>query len=192
MQEVYKEELKIELIGGVLVTMSPRPNFNHLKTIRSIFRIFDNYLIDKDCDVYFDGADVYLSEQDRFVPDLIVVCDDSIIKDDGVYGAPDLVVEVLSPSTFNHDRGRKKDVYGKSGVKEYWIVDPKNFSIEIYLPADGRMELMATYTIFPTWMLGKMEEEGAKKPPYTFSPSLFPGLEINIEEVFEDILPDDY
>ena len=75
----------------------------------------------------------------RFVPDFMVVCDREKIKADGVHSAPDLVLEVLSPSTAKNDKGYKKSVYESSGVPEYWIVSPKEKSIEVYLLQDGGM-----------------------------------------------------
>jgi Uma2 family endonuclease len=189
----YKEEPRYELIDGVIVLMSPRPSLRHIQVIRSIFNIFNRYLKKgKSCEVFFEGLDVNLTKDNTFIPDLIVVCNKDIIKSDGIYGAPDLVVEVLSPTTSGYDRGHKKYVYGKSGVKEYWIVDTNNYSVEVYLPQDGRLELDDIYTIIPAWMLKKMEKEGKEKPPYNFKTTLFDDLIINIEEVFEDILPDDY
>jgi len=189
---VYRDEFKIELIGGVLTAMSPRPNFIHMSAIRSIFRVLDSRLIDGGCEVFFDGLDVFLSPADRFIPDLIVVCDKSIIKNDGIHGAPDLVVEVLSPGTQRFDRGRKKDVYGLAGVKEYWIVDTNSFSIEVYLQDNGVMKLDNVYAICPTHYLEGLAREGKPMPPYIFSPSIFPNISIDIEEVFKGIVPENY
>ena len=70
--------------------------------------------------------------RNQFIPDFMVVCDPDKIKPDGVHGAPDLVVEVLSPSTARNDKTRKKDIYARCGVQEYWIVDPSGKSLEIY------------------------------------------------------------
>lgn len=63
----------------------------------------------------------------------MVVCNKDIIKKDGVHGVPDLIVEVISPSTAKKDKGYKKDLYETCGVKEYWLVDTDNRSIEVYL-----------------------------------------------------------
>ena len=76
---------------------------------------------------------MFLSENDHFVPDMMVVCDREKIHHDGIHGAPDLAVEVLSPSTMKNDRTHKKDVYAKYGVREYWLVNPTDRSIEVYI-----------------------------------------------------------
>ena len=75
----------------------------------------------------------------------MIVCDPNIRKKDGIHGAPDLVVEVLSPSTAHNDRFRKKEIYAKAGVKEYWIVDPLNCIIEVYLNQNSDLVLDRLY-----------------------------------------------
>ena len=127
-----QEEIWEELIDGKAVAMSPRPTTNHYHVSFNIAHIFANYLRGKRCTPFGDGVDLYLTEKDRFIPDGMVVCDPDKIKRDGVYGAPDLVVEVLSPSTAKNDRGHKKQVYEQCGVREYWIVDPRDRKILVY------------------------------------------------------------
>ena len=78
-------------------------------------------------------SDVHLSENDCVIPDVMIVCNSDIIKDNAIYGAPDLIVEVLSPGTEKRDRGYKKDLYERCGVREYWIVDPVSLTVEVYL-----------------------------------------------------------
>ena len=120
----YQEDWREELIGGKLVAMSPRPAFNHNRISENIDFIFRGYLRGKKCTPLGDGYDLYLDENNHFIPDFMIVCDRDKIQMDGVHGAPDLVVEVLSPSTAQNDRGHKKEVYAKCGVREYWIVSP--------------------------------------------------------------------
>lgn len=79
--------------------MSPRPAVNHNRVITNISRIFSTYLRTKRCESFSDGIGVHLAEKNIMIPD--VVCNRDIIKSNGIYGAPDLVVEVLSPSTAN-------------------------------------------------------------------------------------------
>ena len=81
-----------ELLNGRLVMMSPRPTYNHNRIASNIFRMFDNYLAGKNCTAIADGTDLYLTEKDRFVPDMMIVCDRNKIKYNGVHGAPDLLV----------------------------------------------------------------------------------------------------
>lgn len=184
----YDDEYIVEeLIDGQIVAMSPRPNINHNHAAGNIYKIFSNYLSGKACTPLMDGTDLHLSEENCFVPDFMVVCDPEKIHSNGVYGAPDLVVEVLSPSTVGNDRGRKKAVYEQCGVKEYWIVSPGDKSIEQYLLQDGRFELAAAYSVFPDYMLEKMKPEELAAVPSTFRCSLFDDLDIVIEDVFERV-----
>ena len=128
----YQEAPRMELLNGKIVMMSS-PSVNHNIISFNIARIFSDYLAGKNCMAFHDGVDVYLTNQDRVIPDAMIVCNKNIIQMDGVHGAPDLIVEVLSPSTSKNDRGYKRDLYEKSGVKEYWIIDPLTRSIEAYL-----------------------------------------------------------
>jgi len=139
----YQEEGREELIDGEFTAMSPRPTYNHNRVASRIYWVFENYLRGKHCTAIADGMDLYLNEENRFIPDFMVVCDRDKIKSDGVHGAPDLVVEVLSPSTMRNDRMHKKSVYESCGVGEYWLVDPVNRTIEQYLLRDGALALDA-------------------------------------------------
>lgn len=103
----YQEERREELIGGKTVMMAPAST-NHTFTAGNIYSIFWNYLKGKQCTPIADGSTVYLTDSDHFVPDFMVVCDPSKIKNNGIHGAPDLVVEVLSPSTMRNDKTHKK------------------------------------------------------------------------------------
>jgi len=164
------------------------PGVLHVDVGINIVNIFKNYLRKKPCKVYNDSVDVYFSEKDRVIPDVSVVCDKNIIKKNGIYGAPDLIAEILSPGTAKNDKGYKKDIYEKYGVKEYWIVDPANFEIDVYLLKDGKYRLDRAYIIFPDYLLEKMTEEQKSKLQYKFKTSLFDDLIIDIEEVFEDVI----
>lgn len=183
----YENYAVDELIDGNIVVMFPRPNINHHYITGNIYNIFSNYLRGKTYRPFGDGIDLYLTEKDHFVPDGMVVCDPEKIHSDGVYGPPDLVVEVLSPSTAGNDRGRKKAVYEQCGVKEYWIVSPGEKSVEQYILKDGRFELAEVYSVFPDYMLEKMKPEERVAVPGSFRCSLFEDLDILIEDVFERV-----
>ena len=176
----YQEEPREELIGGKVVAMSPRPAFNHNRVAFRIAHIFENYL---------DGTDLFLTEEDRFIRDVMVFCDRDKIRRDGVHGAPDLVVEVLSPTTARNDKTVKKAAYAKSGVREYWIVDPEGKSIEIYLNQDGDLVLHDVHALIPDWMLAKMTVEELAEVVTQFRCSLYEDLEISIADVFNGLLP---
>lgn len=125
-------KIKTELIDGKIFMMSPRPRVEHATICTNIASEFRSYLKGKTCRAFCDGVDVFLDENNRFIPDTMIVCNPDIIKHDGIYGAPDLVVEVLSKTTAKNDRSKKKYTYAKYGVKEYWIVDVWSKSVEVY------------------------------------------------------------
>ncbi len=180
----YQEQPREELIGGKVVMMSPRPTVNHNQISYNIATLFANYLRGNSCTPFADGVDLYLDEDNRFVPDFMVVCNPSKIKNDGVHGSPDFVVEVLSPSTANNDRGRKKEVYAQCGVREYWIVSPGDKSIEQYFLKEGRFKLEAVHSLLPDWQLEKMTEQERAEVETHFKCSLFEDLDISIEDIF--------
>lgn len=130
-------KIKTELIDGKIFMMSPRPRVEHATVCTNIASEFRSYLKGKTCRAFCDGVDVFLDENNRFVPDTMIVCNPDIIKHDGIYGAPDLVVEVLSRITAKNDRSKKKYTYAKYGVKEYWIVDVWSKSVEVYYNQDN-------------------------------------------------------
>jgi len=180
----YQEEPREELLNGKIVMMSS-PSVNHNYVARNIFAIFHSYLKRKPSRPFNDGVDVYLTEKDRVIPDVMIVCNKDIIKPDGIHGAPDLVVEVLSPSTAKNDKGYKKDLYEKSGVREYWIVDPNIRSIETYLLSDGKYQLDGFYGLFPdAFGITEKEREESKKE---ISVSLYSDFCIPLEEIFQDL-----
>ena len=130
-------KIKTELIDGKIFMMSPRPRVEHATVCTNIASEFRSYLKGKTCRAFCDGVDVFLDESNRFIPDTMIVCNPDIIKHDGIYGAPDLVVEVLSKTTAKNDRSKKKYTYAKYGVKEYWIVDTWSKSVEVYYNKDN-------------------------------------------------------
>ena len=128
----YQDPVWEELIDGKVVLMSPRPTVNHNFVASNIYSIFNRYLKGKGCTPFADGTDLYLTEKDRFVPDGMIVCDRDKIQTDGVHGAPDLVVEVLSPSTKRKDMIIKLNKYLNAGVREYWMIDPLEETVTVY------------------------------------------------------------
>ena len=149
MSVAYKDDVvlkqRMELINGQIVMMSPRPAINHSRISGNIFREFSVYLKGKTCEAFGDGVDVYLNKDNRFMPDCMIVCNKDIIKSNGIYGSPDLVVEVLSLSTMKYDIGKKKIAYEKAKVKEYWIVNPFAQTVEVYLNTENGFELDNVY-----------------------------------------------
>lgn len=183
-QEDFEQKRRREIIDDKLVMMSPRPVVNHNRVIGNLYNLFSNYLRGRKCEPFSDGVDLFLDEKNQFVPDFMIVCDPKKIQRDGVHGAPDLVVEVLSPSTAKNDRGLKKEAYGRCGVREYWIVNPEDKTVEVYLPAEGRLELHEVYALYPDWQLKQMTEEELAALPKSFQCALFDDLDILIEDIF--------
>lgn len=136
-----------ELIEGEAYCMSPAPGVKHQRVSMDLARQFANYLRGKPCQVFSAPFDVRLSENsgvsDNYIetvvqPDLLVVCDKSKLDDRGCNGAPDLVIEILSPSTAAHDFKTKFDLYQRFGVLEYWIIHPAEQTLLVYKRgADG-------------------------------------------------------
>ena len=180
----YQDEFQEELINGETVAMAPGPAWNHISISGNIYNIFSNYLYRKKCTPIPDGFDLFLTEKDRFIPDMMVVCDPDKISGNGVHGAPDLVVEVLSPSTAKNDRGRKMKVYGECGVREYWIVNPGDKMIEQYFLDGKSLVLHEIYAIHPDFMLDKMTDAVRAAVVKEFRCSLFPDLTIKLEDIF--------
>ena len=175
----YAYDCREELINGKVVAMSPAAS-NHNRIAGDIYGIFWSYLRGKKCEPFGDGEAVYLTEVDHFIPDFMVVCDPDKVKSNGVHGAPDLVVEVLSPGTTKNDRGRKMDVYGQCGVREYWIVIPNEKTVEQYIQDNGRLVLHDVYFIPPDYTPEKELAEIAKE----FQCSLFDDLDISLDDIF--------
>jgi len=132
----WDDDQRWELIDGVPYLMSA-PSRWHQKIIGNLFGILYNLLKGKSCEAYVSPFDVRLNVDtyDNTVvqPDILVVCDTDKLNDAGLKGAPDFVVEVLSPSTSNKDRFLKFDKYRQAGVREYWIIetDAKKVSAHI-------------------------------------------------------------
>ncbi len=181
----YQEDIREEMLNGNVVLMSPRPAVNHNLAMGNIYRAFANRLDGKKCLPFADGTDVYLTENDRVVPDVMIVCKKEIIKRNGVHGVPDLIVEVLSHGTEKKDRGYKKDLYEKCGVREYWLVDTENRTVEVYLLKNEKFVLDEVYKVFPDYVeLSANEQENYKGEVPV---SLYSDFTIPLEDIFRNL-----
>jgi Uma2 family endonuclease len=162
-----KEGEPYQLINGMFVK-SPSPTVHHQELIK---RFVKALLILEDKGIgrlLFAPMDVYFSDTEVYQPDIIFIAADntSVEMDKIVEGAPDLIIEILSPSTAYYDLRHKADVYAQSGVREYWIVDPGEETVEVYSNAGGRFSREVTAknsgearsTIFPEFRvdIGKL------------------------------------
>lgn len=181
----HQEEIRDEMLNGKVILMSPRPAVNHNRVIGNIFFAFMGYLRGKTCEPFADGTDVYLTEKDRVIPDVMIICKKETIKRKGVFGVPDLIVEVLSPGTEKRDRGYKKDLYEKSGVREYWLVEPETQTVEVYLLKDKKFMLDDVYRIFPDYVELSADEQEHYKSEVPVS--LYDDFSIPLEDIFRNL-----
>lgn len=151
----WPDDERAELIDGEIILMAPAPSRGHQGISVELTRQFANYLEGKKCKAYHAPFDVRLFEKDGDTPedvdtvvepDITIVCDPSKLDDRGCKGAPDMVVEILSPSTQRHDQLVKLGLYQRAGVREYWIVDPMNKTTRVMLlDAGGTLQLHEVY-----------------------------------------------
>ncbi len=182
---------RFELINGKIVMMSPRPRIDHITVSGNIFREFSIYLKGKSCRAFGDGVDVYLDERNHFIPDAMIICNKDIITDTHINGTPDLIVEVLSPSTARNDRFRKKEAYAKAGVKEYWLVDVFYKFVEVYYNDNGVLRLNRIYYYVDE---NNLKEELCESEAMDnidtsneIAVSVCDNLVVNLKDIFENV-----
>jgi len=142
----WKFEERVELIKGRIFKISPAPDRIHQKLSGEIYGMLWAFLRNKKCEVYAAPFDVRLprrSGEDVSIitvlqPDICVICDPFKLDDRGCLGAPDIVVEILSPGDNAKELKNKYEVYEEAGVKEYWIVSPQDNTFVIYTLVSGR------------------------------------------------------
>jgi len=120
----WSDDERWELIDGVPYNMSPAPSILHQEIVSNLHYILKHNLKGQPCRPFLAPTDVVLSEVNVVQPDVFVVCDKRKIREKNIQGAPDLIIEVLSPSTALKDKREKKCLYAKYNVKEYIIIDP--------------------------------------------------------------------
>jgi len=164
------ETKRYELLEGELV-MVPSPDWLHQSITASLFKLLAGFVEERALgEVRFAPLDVVLSEEDVVQPDLLFLSRGrlDLVREGVVRGAPDLVVEVLSPASAQRDRTYKKTLYARHGVKEYWLVDPEAQTIEVL-----KLEM------------GGYRQAGRYQRGQTLKSPLLAGLEIPLDEVFK-------
>ena len=125
-----------ELIDGVPYMMSA-PNRNHQRISSNLHGLLWTFLRSKQCEVYYAPFDVRLNfdtlDDTVVQPDLLIICDQNKLDKAGCIGAPEMVVEILSPSTSQYDKNIKFHTYLKHGVIEYWIIDPESKTLAVHI-----------------------------------------------------------
>jgi len=169
------EEERLELISGIPVMMAP-PAAIHQEIIAELIFQLKLFLNGRKCRVFPAPYGVRLFEEkedlpenvDTLVePDITVVCDSDKMDEIGCKGAPDFIIEVLSPSTRNYDLFTKYHLYRRAGVREYWIIDPKGKSVQTFILKDG-----------------KYLSNGVGGPADTLEVSVLQGCTIDFSKVF--------
>ncbi|HMP31670.1 MAG TPA: Uma2 family endonuclease [Saprospiraceae bacterium] len=166
----------VEIIKGKIFKMSPAPKISHQKVSGVIHALFFNFVKNKNCQVFHAPTDVVFPIPNKkkesattvLQPDLFIICDPNKILEDCIFGAPDLIVEILSPHTRKKDLQIKYEVYEEAAVREYWIVMPEERLIEVFVLEDGRYQRIQTYT----------EED-------VLNSVIFSDLSLSMEEVFK-------
>ena len=188
--EILNERLlypSYEIIGGEKF-MAPAPTLDHSDTVFKLAYAIGGYLMEhKSGYVYTDNVDVHFSDGSIYKPDLCVVLKSNekiLAGRKAIFGAPDMVVEVLSRSTQKKDRTIKKDTYEAQGVREYWIIDPYMKVVSVYLLRDGKYFLDDEYILFDENDLELMTEEEKAAIKSEIPVSICEGLKIPLEFVF--------
>ncbi len=162
----WSDDVRYELIDGVAYAMGPAPVRRHQGILLELARQVTNALAGSPCRPYIAPFDVRLpkgvevdNDVDSVVqPDLVVICDRAKLDDKGCRGAPDWVVEVLSPSTAGHDQILKRALYQRAGVREYWLVHPVDRIVTIYTLDGGRYGVPDVRELVGTLVVGVLPE----------------------------------
>lgn len=172
----WPEEERWELIDGVAYNMTPAPTRFHQRVVMELGRQIANFLHDKPCEIYIAPFDVRLPDQDEsdddvhtvVQPDLAIICDPAKLDERGCRGAPDWIIEVLSPATAAKDQIRKVELYQHHGVREYWTVHPTDRVVMVrYLEDSGQFSVPKI-----------IEGTG------TLAVQVLPELEIDLDQVY--------
>ncbi|MGB0521343.1 MAG: Uma2 family endonuclease [Flammeovirgaceae bacterium] len=176
----WKLKERVELIKGKLFKMSPAPSMQHQRVLRRLTKAFLNKFEESSCEIFFAPFDVRLPKKDYkdtsiytvVQPDLCVVCDKNKLDKRGCLGAPDLIIEILSPGNTKKEMRDKYEVYQESGVREYWLVDFFEKTVLVYVLDDR----------------GKFIGLQPNTEDQVISPTIFPEVAIDLSEIFiEDV-----
>ena len=162
-----------EIIDGEMIQKSA-PTLLHQRICRKLVILLDRFINEQKLgEIFQSPIDVFLDEYNKPQPDLVFVSNEKgvIITNDGIIGVPNVIIEIISPSSVLRDRIEKKNLYERMAVKEYWLIDPQYSAIEIYTLKNNRYELLSAATLL----------EG------TLTSLCFEGLAVNINDVFSEI-----
>jgi Uma2 family endonuclease len=168
----WPDDERWEIINGEAYAMTPAPTTRHQKVSLYLGTRFATFCKGKGCEPFLAPTDVVFDEQNIVQPDLLLVCDQNKITEKNIQGAPDLIVEILSPSTALKDKREKKALYERFGVREYLIVYPTEELVERFVLAGDRYETAEVFGWDEVLPL-----------------AIFPELRLNLWEVFDKQLP---
>lgn len=171
----WPEEERWEIIDGGAYSMTPAPTTGHQRISRELGRMIVSFFYRKPCEPFIAPVDVVLDDRNIVQPDILVVCDPAKVTEKNIQGAPDLVIEILSPSTSVKDRREKRRLYERFGVSEYIIIDPFGEAAERFALVDGRYatsdilqwDEVLESTAFPELRLPLWEVFNKELPPTT-------------------------
>ena len=138
---------RYQLLDGELI-VAPSPTSKHQSISGRLYLTMTQFVTQSQLGrVWYAPLDVILSDHDVAQPDLLFISSEreNIVTEANVQGAPDLVVEILSPATAQHDREYKRTLYSRHGVREYWLVDPEDDTVEVWTESETGLVLTATY-----------------------------------------------
>ena len=143
----FPDDFRCEIINGQIYDMTPSPTTGHQGVTGEIYRLVGNHLSKQShgCRVFVAPLDVVIADDQVVQPDVLIVCDRRKIERTRIRGAPDVVFETASPSTSLKDRREKMALYERSGVAEYFIVDPEAGFIEKYVSLEGKYARAGIY-----------------------------------------------
>ena len=178
---VNDDYTRTEKIDGVIYNMSPSGGFMHSQINGNIYHSLRQQLKNSVCVVSVENLDLYLSSDEYVIPDIMLICDRSQIKKDKYRGVPRFIVETLSPATAFKDKTTKKEKYAQIGVDEYWIVSPKERSVEIYYLENGNYRLVNMY------ILEDDETDEHYNANIMINLRAMPNISVQLKEIFENI-----
>ena len=171
------DTFQYELLDGELMKKNA-PTPWHQRLSRMLLRQIDNHVTEKKLgEVFYSPIDVFLNDYNAPQPDLVFVSEakKNLVTNDGIMGTPDLVVEIISPSSVKRDRFQKRSIYERFAVPEYWIADPQNQEIEVYTLSEGsRYELFCIATV----------QDLARGEGFILTSSVLPELKIDVRQLF--------
>lgn len=188
--EIFREvNDDFEIIEGEKF-MAPSPGWGHVNVTANLIKIIGTYAsINKLGIVVADNFDVHFPDGSLFKPDFIFVSAEKAksffkSKDSTLHGVPDMVAEIFSRSTMKRDLGIKKDVYERNGVGEYWIIDPWNESIQVYLLRDGKYFLDDVYQNWSEDELNELTDEERAEVKFEVPVNVLDGFKVKIKNIF--------